>query len=522
MLFLSKYAGGCIFVAFNIAFLLVGLYFYAGLQLGIWNTGILWCIPLFIFSFMIFYSVSALVGLIWKNPIICVVVTCLFWGACFTVGFVRGISEGFLRGPPTIQRLLVVGDTPIAASQQGRILFWNEPSRQWQTAYGEVNGQRVIGPIWNADDKTLYFGRPPFLPFGMTTGDSIRLELAKLPELGAPEGAAADKKLWEDTRLDSGPDLPADTSDLLPWKRSFLTVSPDGLYVYDVEAAAKAEQSKIPIFGFDLKLPQRSGPYSRITPQEWSYRKPLEVAVSSKGDFVMLYSRGKLAKFLEANGKLTLETEIEVDVPAETVINLAMNESVAVICPSGAVPIAVDIQKMSVVGTVDAIGKTSIKRVATASDGRMALLSTDGDVWILDANATNASKPSLTGQGEASTVCFDSKNQLWVAHDVKQVDVWNDGATQSIRSLRPKLTTPEFIYEYIINPFYLVNPKPSAVNETIQYVLRNPDNKVSAFDRNDLEIPQVIRDPWQPIWSNSIFIAVMLGLGCWYLYRQDL
>jgi hypothetical protein len=89
-------------------------------------------------------------------------------------------------------------------------------------------------------------------------------------------------------------------------------------------------------------------------------------------------------------------------------------------------------------------------------------------------------------------------------------------------SFYPKKTTPEWIYDYIINPFYLVNPKPAAINETIQYVLRNPENKVNAIDRTDLDIPQIQRDPWQPIWSNGIFILVMLALGCWQLYRQDL
>jgi hypothetical protein len=74
----------------------------------------------------------------------------------------------------------------------------------------------------------------------------------------------------------------------------------------------------------------------------------------------------------------------------------------------------------------------------------------------------------------------------------------------------------------LINPFYLVNPKPSAIQNTIEYLLRNPENKISAVDRADLDIPQVVSDPWQPIWSNGIFIAVMLSASCWLLYRQDL
>ncbi|MFO0922858.1 MAG: hypothetical protein U0905_10260 [Pirellulales bacterium] len=43
----------------NIAYLLLGLYLIAGMRLGIWNAGLLVCIPVFVFIFMIFYSVSA-------------------------------------------------------------------------------------------------------------------------------------------------------------------------------------------------------------------------------------------------------------------------------------------------------------------------------------------------------------------------------------------------------------------------------------------------------------------------------
>jgi hypothetical protein len=68
----------------------------------------------------------------------------------------------------------------------------------------------------------------------------------------------------------------------------------------------------------------------------------------------------------------------------------------------------------------------------------------------------------------------------------------------------------------------LVNPKPAAVNQTIEYMLEKPNNKSIALDRLDLENPKEEVDPWQPIWSNTAFVVVMLGISCWYLYRQDL
>ncbi|MFN7731947.1 MAG: ABC transporter permease [Pirellula sp.] len=527
LLFLSKYLGGCIFVAINIAFLVTGLYFYAGIQLDIWNRGILWCIPLFIFAFMVFYSVSALVGLIWKNPIICVVVTALFWGACFTIGIVRNITEGFLKGPPTIQRLLAIGDEPVVANQQGRIQFWNAASNNWQTAYGDVNGQRVIGPIWDGKEGTLYFGRPPFLPFGITTGETIRLETAKLPELASP-AATSDKKYWDDSRLDSGPDLPADTFELVPWKESFLAVNGDGIFLFDSEAAAKAEQQKVSMFGFDVKLPTGNEAYRRLTDAEWGLKKPIAIAASAADERVVLASHGKVIVYALEGKKLVKKNEVELDVPADAVLNLAIAGNTAIVCPSAHAPIVIDLATAASVRTADEVGVTTIKRAASSGQGSMALLDVEGNLWLGKTASGNAadlqiSRPSGTGQGDISTMSFDALGRLWVAHHVKQVDVWDLAANpRSVLSFRPNSTTAELIYNYFINPFYLVNPKPSAINDTIQYLLRNPENKVVALDRNDLEIPQVERDPWQPLWSNALFIAVMLLAGCWYLYRQDL
>ena len=531
LLYLSKYLGGCIFVALNISFLIVGLYFYSGIQLGIWNQGILWCIPLFIFAFMVFYSVSALVGLIWKNPIICVVVTALFWGVCFTIGTVRSLSEAFLRGPPTLQRILAVGDTPIVANQQGRIQFWNDKDRVWQTGFGEVDGQRVIGPIWQAEESSLYFGRTRFIPFGLGGGETIRLELARIPELGktpdaGPSSEVTGKKLWDDSRLDSAPDLPADTFDLIPWKNGFLAASTDGIYWFDAERAAKADQQKISVLGFEMKIPQANETYKRLTEADWGLRKPIAVGLSNSLDALVLVSRDKLIVLKSNDDKFEKLREMQLDIPAEAVVNLAVSDSLAIVCANAEIPVVVNLETMELVRELSEIGKANIKRTGVASDGRVALLSTDGDLWMLSPDSSEArvsvSKPSISGQGDISTIHFDPSNRLWVCHNVKQIEVHSPEMKPTGLSFYPKKTTPEWIYDYVINPFYLVNPKPAAINETIQYVLRNPENKVNVIDRTDLDIPQVQRDPWQPIWSNGIFILVMLALGCWQLYRQDL
>jgi hypothetical protein len=367
----------------------------------------------------------------------------------------------------------------------------------------------------------------------MTTGESIRLEMARLPELSNEVISDADstpaltqKKYWDDTRLDSGPDLPADTLELIPWKDTFLAVSANGIFRFDPEAASRADQAKVTLFGFDMKLPQTEEPYKKISDPNTDYRRPLAFAASESSQRCALYSRGKLISFRVEGERLVQEGELALDFPAETVANIAVQGDSAIICPTGLVPLVVDLKDMSISQKIESLGKTSAKRLSSDRNGRIALLTTEGTVWILNRKSEGeewiASQPNLVGQGAAATISFDQKDRLWVTHDVKSLDVWSSDLTTSEQAFRPRSTTPEWLLNYLIKPIYLVNPKPSAINETIQYVLRNPDNKMPAIDRADLDIPQIERDPWQPIWSNGIFIMVMLAIGCWYLYRQDL
>ena len=67
LLFTAKFLGACAFVFLNVTFLIVGLWLIAGLRFDIWNHGMLWCIPVFLFMFLIYYAVSAVTGLIWKS-----------------------------------------------------------------------------------------------------------------------------------------------------------------------------------------------------------------------------------------------------------------------------------------------------------------------------------------------------------------------------------------------------------------------------------------------------------------------
>lgn len=522
LLFLTKFVGGCTFVALNIVYLLVGLFLYAGIRLEIWNAGILWCIPLFIFTFMIFYSVSALSGLIWKNPIISVVVTAMFWATCFTVGLIHFFFNDFVNSQGQTQRIFSIKDKPILSTQQGRIQFWNEEDRQWKTAFGEVDGQKVLGPVWLSNEKSMYFARPPRLPFGISIGQDTRLELGHLPDFADASDTTFQSKPWDDGRLDSGPELPSDPQQLFAWKDTFGVLNAEGIYRFDAEASVKAEQQKSMLGGLGFGLTKNLIPAYPAMTKKFEYKKPLDIGVAPSFARVVLYSNGNVIDLKATEDGLEESGKLSLDIPSETVAILGANDKTAVVCPIGMAPFVIDLDTMKIQGRIETIGDDTINQVRVDANGRFVLLATNGTVWTVDAIGKSCEKPSIAGQGSALAIHFNESNQLWVAHARGKVDLVDLNSGSSITSIRPKAFTSQIIFDYLVNPFYQVNPKPSAMNDTIEYVLKNSKNKTIAIDRGDLDLPKIASDPWTPIWTNLLFIGFMLSVSCWYLYRQDL
>jgi ABC-type transport system involved in multi-copper enzyme maturation permease subunit len=78
-LLLGKYFGVLTFVGCQVV-LFVGLTWLAlGLRTTVWDTAYLWCIPLLLLQFAIFYSFSVLLGVLTRSTIACVFGSLLFW-----------------------------------------------------------------------------------------------------------------------------------------------------------------------------------------------------------------------------------------------------------------------------------------------------------------------------------------------------------------------------------------------------------------------------------------------------------
>jgi hypothetical protein len=131
LLLTAKFFGACAFIFLNVTLLIVGLWLIAGTRLGIWNQGMLWCIPIFLFMFLIYYAVSALTGLIWKSAIISVVITVLFWITCFVVDLVHDVMEGLLLAQQRITR--IVEATSLGRRRPGLEVRIRSARRTWHS-----------------------------------------------------------------------------------------------------------------------------------------------------------------------------------------------------------------------------------------------------------------------------------------------------------------------------------------------------------------------------------------------------
>ncbi len=150
LLFLAKFFGGCAFVLLCVSQLIIGLWLISGLRLGIWNIRLLYCIPVCVFLFAVFYSVSAVSGLRWRSPILSIAVTNIFGACCLLIGVAGGVADGFIEDPDRIDSMAVTGDTLIAATRGAKLRRYDEASNRWQDLLPEEQGHRgdlLLAPL---------------------------------------------------------------------------------------------------------------------------------------------------------------------------------------------------------------------------------------------------------------------------------------------------------------------------------------------------------------------------------------
>jgi ABC-type transport system involved in multi-copper enzyme maturation permease subunit len=87
LLLAGKFVGVLAFVAFQASVFIVGTWAALGLRTGVWHPLYLVCIPVLLLHFAVFFSFSALLGVLTRSPLLSMLGSLAFWFTCWGVNF---------------------------------------------------------------------------------------------------------------------------------------------------------------------------------------------------------------------------------------------------------------------------------------------------------------------------------------------------------------------------------------------------------------------------------------------------
>lgn len=511
-LFLSKFVGGCAFIAINAAYFIVGLWLILGLRLGLWNQRLLWAIPLYLFLFAIYYGVSSLAGLIWRNAIVSVVVAVVFWLLCFSIGIAVGLVEQISLNPRRLVKIVPAGEALLAVNPS-ETFAWDKERGDWRRVFvgrgdGQVPfvfGSQLVGPVFDATSGQLLAFQKPipgFTPFGSVN----RLFVA-----------TAD----DDWRRKEGVRVPDGTAGLFVDRSGILIAAASGIYRLVGDPAA-AQQS-LKILGREIPVPQDKTGFQPAG-ERLSLRPLVSTAHDAATGAIVLFDGSKLVLCKPDDSKPdsrgAYQQAGEVAFERKQAGQVAAGGGRVYLATSGGDVLVYDdaLKPQETLST----GITSLPDAMRMSDdGRyLAIVYKNARLWLYDTKESDTPF-RVAGQGDISAAAFAGE-KLLVADRLTRVIEYDLADGRRVRQWQGSMPLAEKIYRYFLNPLYTVFPKPGELNTTVNHILTEPDAKVAGvrLDENQEGIPQSV-DVWGPVWSNLAFLVVVLGISCVYVARRD-
>ena len=140
-LYSAKFLGGCVFIALCACYLFLGIWIWLGVSMDVWDRAILFSIPLYVLVFAIYFSVSTLVGLIWRSAIVSVMLTLLFWAFCFTIGSAYGFVNTKMSNSEFVN-LLPIEEKVYTSDLLHQFASWDESNQAWDKKLEAELGQQ--------------------------------------------------------------------------------------------------------------------------------------------------------------------------------------------------------------------------------------------------------------------------------------------------------------------------------------------------------------------------------------------
>ncbi|MCH2124710.1 MAG: ABC transporter permease subunit [Pirellulaceae bacterium] len=519
VVFLAKFIGGSAFMLLNAAYFICGVWFILGFRFGIWDGKLLLMLPLYVFVFVIYYAVSALAGVIWRSPIVCVIISIVFWAACFVVGAIHSGVERFVYKNSRLTSLMFSQDTLMGVSEVGVVSHWDEDAQEWKQVFRSSTQEQLQAMLMFAPAEAQRF-----LPIGYVLdkqGEQLLTVQRNFPGLRSTLRVGRKADNWSNQEGAGA-----------PMYAKFLLREPDGtpLIVSSagldrLEGDPLAKSKPVKVLGVSLPL-TGSRPLRSVQPGEpVVLTDPAAAAINEDTGQLALYSRGTLT-VLEPDEKHNYQKQREIQLDLEDA-----DQAVALAFGGTTVLLAFEDGHVSVYDLKTAKEENSFnpdrgnppRFIQAAPGGKwFAVVFHTGRMWLYDAAANEGAMASFASQGAISTMTFSGNETMLVAERGTRVKEYNLDTRAVQKQFAAEKGIGEMIYDYAVTPIYTVFPKPGELDRTAQYFLTGKETE--SFENMSLGSLTVARDkldPWTPVWSSLIFMLVVLGIACLYIERQE-
>jgi ABC-type transport system involved in multi-copper enzyme maturation permease subunit len=519
-LFIAKFLGGCVLIALCSAYLFVGVWLWLGIAMDVWDKAILLSIPLYVLVFAIYFSVSALVGLLYRSAIVSVILTLLFWAVCFSVGIVYGIFANNMRNNAMVD-IVVAENSARPVDVLQNVANWDESQRDWAVKTDLEAGadeQMALNILMYAGTIADEFPNP-IIPVYDTASRRIvstRFRFSDLqiatwrPLLVTEPGGSDFKQVGR---------FPADTIRLLPSNKGVIAVTGVGEFFLIDELQVTSNYSSV-----DEKKPQDSEVFRSIGPDEKvSVRARNYVALNSSNQRIAVYRKGKLTIFSPSGDEYRKHAELTLNLDFSNDMSCLVEYqggTIVLAFGNGRI-ITVDGESLTEKNEYVVERRSAIVQVSGSPDGKwFTFRYRNGRLWTLDANRADAMQlADVSGQGSISAAHLTADQRLWVVDRTDRLTQYDLGSGDEVQQFSPRGSFVERAFRYVLDPFYKICPKPSEFYKVVTHLASASDTKVN----QDVDLRQTPEqsDPWSPLWSGLAFMGSMLLIACVIFHFKD-
>ncbi len=524
-LFITKFLGGCIFTLLYATVLVVGIWLLLGLRMGAWQHRLLWCIPVYVFLFMIYYSVSAVAGAIWRNSIVSLTLVVLFWLGLTVVGTTQQALQQNLIRNRGIKEIVVAGEDLFTVDGERNTFVWDSTATRWQETFEEppnrmsgimrflAAGSRFV-PVYDAANDRLL---------------ALQLMPSRFSGMAAPElvQGPADED-WERSTIERVPDVVPEI--LLGGNGRVMLPATDKIFEFvskpeDPQGGASLLNS---ITGGIIGRGSKS--FREVQPKDMpTLGKNFAAAIDVATGDLLMFGNGKL-HHLQSDGEglysLTRSRDLEF---SESGV-LAVGGKHAVLGLADGRVMMIEVATLKTVHEEQLDDGVLPRVCAAAADGSsLAVLTHAETVLLFDGASGQLLSWQPPENGACSAVAYTRDGNLLVSDGRLAVREYNVLTGARMNEWAEQTTWVYQFYDYAIHPIWKILPKPSQLDDFVAYLMsgeksvlvNEADGPPGIIDRGSLQQERETFNPVQVIRDNVLFVVVMLGIGCFYVSRRD-